>query len=106
MVILPRRRFLQFAATAAAASALPRYACALDYPTRPVRMLEGFGGGSTPDLVSRLFGQWLSDHLGQPFVVENRTGAGGNVATEAVATSPADGYTLLTCVTANAINAT
>ena len=79
---------------------------ALDYPTRPVRIFEGFGGGSTPDLVSRLIGQWLAQRLHQPFVVENRTGAGGNIAAEAVATAAPDGYTLLTCVTANAINAT
>ena len=86
--------------------ALPRFAAALDYPTRPVRIIEGFGGGSTPDLVSRLIGQWLAQRLHQPFVVENRTGAGGNVAAQAVATAAPDGYTLLTCVTANAINVT
>jgi tripartite-type tricarboxylate transporter receptor subunit TctC len=96
---------LAAAAAAAAAPAFSRSAAADDYPTRPVRIFEGFGGGSTPDLVSRLIGQWLSERLGQPFVVENRTGAGGNIATEAVVTAPADGYTLLTCVTANAINA-
>ena len=83
-----------------------RYACALDYPTRPVRIFEGFGGGSTPDLISRLIGQWLAQRLHQPFVVENRTGAGGNIAAEAVAHAAPDGYTLMTCLTANAINAT
>ena len=103
---IPRRSFLYLTATAAAASALPRTAGALDYPTRPVRIVEGFGGGSTPDLVARLIGQWLAQRLHQPFVVENRTGAGGNVAAEAVAQAAPDGYTLLTCVTANAINAT
>jgi tripartite-type tricarboxylate transporter receptor subunit TctC len=72
---------------------------------RPVKVFEGFGGGGTPDLVSRLIGQWLSEKLGQPFVVENRTGAAGNIATEAVVTAPPDGYTLLTCLSANAINA-
>lgn len=103
---LPRRGFLQWTAATAAAAALPKLAFALDYPTRPVRIFEGFGGGGTPDLVSRLIGQWLSTHLGQAFVVENRTGAAGNIATEAVVTAPADGYTLLTCLSANAINAT
>jgi tripartite-type tricarboxylate transporter receptor subunit TctC len=103
---IPRRRFLRFAAGAAAISGCARHAFALDYPQHAARIFEGFGAGSTPDLVSRLFGQWLSDHLGQPFVVENRPGAGGNLAAQAVATAPADGYTLLTCATANAINAT
>ena len=77
-----------------------------EYPTRAVRIIEGFGGGSTPDLVSRLVGQWLAARLGQPFVVEERTGAGSNIATEAVVTASPDGYTLLNVVTANAINAT
>ena len=77
-----------------------------EYPTRAVRIIEGFGGGSTPDLVSRLIGQWLAARLGQPFVVEERTGAGSNIATEAVVTASPDGYTLLNVVTANAINAT
>jgi len=103
--ILPRRRCLAMAAGAVATAALPRLARALDYPLRPVKIFEGFGGGGTPDLVSRLIGQWLSEKLGQPFVVENRTGAAGNIATEAVVTAPADGYTLLTCLSANAINA-
>jgi tripartite-type tricarboxylate transporter receptor subunit TctC len=93
------------AAGAAVASAFSPMAAADDYPSRPVRIIEGFGGGSTPDLVSRLMGQWLSDRLHQPVVVENRTGAGGNVAAQTVIGAPADGYTLLTCVTANAINA-
>ncbi len=103
---LPRRGFLQGAAAAAALAVFPEIAAALDYPTRPVRIFEGFGGGGTPDLLSRLIGQWLSARLGQPFVVENRTGAAGNLATEAVVSAPADGYTLLTCLSANAINAT
>ena len=72
----------------------------------PCRIIEGFGGGSTPDLVARLVGQWLSERLGQPFVVESRTGAGGNIATQVVVSSAPDGYTLLTVVSANAINAT
>jgi tripartite-type tricarboxylate transporter receptor subunit TctC len=101
-----RREFLRLAAgVAVSAAALPRPAFALDYPTRPVRIFEGFGGGGTPDLVSRLIGQWLAERLGQPFVVENRTGAAGNLATEAVVTAAPDGYTLLTCLSANAVNA-
>jgi len=104
-MLIRRRRFLQLAAGSAAISAVAGVASADDYPTRPVRIFEGFGGGSTPDLVSRLIGQWLAARLGQPFVVESRTGAGGNIATEAVVTAPADGYTLLSCLTANAINA-
>jgi tripartite-type tricarboxylate transporter receptor subunit TctC len=104
-VKLGRRRFLHLAAGVAVALAFFRVAAADDYPTHTVRIVDGFGPGSTPDLVSRLFGQWFSDHLGQPFVVENRTGAGGNVAAETVLASPADGYTLLGCVTAHAINA-
>ena len=97
---------LSAAAGAFTASFAPRLAAALDYPTRPVRMFEGFGGGGTPDLVSRLIGQWLSEKLGQPFVIENRTGAAGNLATETVVSAAPDGYTLLTCLSANAINAT
>jgi tripartite-type tricarboxylate transporter receptor subunit TctC len=104
-VKLLRRQFLQIAAGAAAAPAFSPLASADDYPSRPVRIIEGFGAGSTPDLVSRLIGQWLSHRLHQPFIVENRPGAGSNVATQAVVSAPADGYTLLTCVTANAINA-
>jgi tripartite-type tricarboxylate transporter receptor subunit TctC len=101
----PRREFLCLAAGSAAAASLPRYARALDYPVRPVRIVEGFGGGGTPDLLSRLIGQWLSQQLGQPFIVENKTGAAGNIATETVVKAAPDGYTLLTCLTANAINA-
>jgi tripartite-type tricarboxylate transporter receptor subunit TctC len=103
---LPRREFLSLAAIAAAAPAFPRLASALDYPTRPVRLIEGYGAGGTPDLVSRLIARWLSERLGQPFIVENRDGASGNIATEAVAAAAPDGYTLLTCASANAINAT
>jgi tripartite-type tricarboxylate transporter receptor subunit TctC len=102
---LPRRRFLSLAAASAAMPGLARLADAADYPARPVRIFEGFGGGGTPDLISRVFAQWLSQRLGQPFVVENRTGAAGNIATEAVLSATPDGYTLLTCLTANAINA-
>jgi tripartite-type tricarboxylate transporter receptor subunit TctC len=102
---IPRREFLAWAAGAATLPAIPRLAFAADYPARPVKIFEGFGGGGTPDLVSRLIGQWLSERLGQPFVIENRTGAAGNIATEAVVTAPPDGYTLLTCLSANAVNA-
>jgi tripartite-type tricarboxylate transporter receptor subunit TctC len=100
-----RRQFLHLSVAAAAAT-VAQPASAIDYPTRPVRVIDGFGGGSTPDLVSRLIGQWLSEQLHQPFVVDNRVGAGGNIAAEAVARSAPDGYTLLTCVTSDAINAT
>jgi tripartite-type tricarboxylate transporter receptor subunit TctC len=100
-----RRRLVLLATGALTPSVFSRRASALDYPVRPVKVFEGFGGGGTPDLVSRLIGQWLSEKLGQPFVVENRTGAAGNIATEAVVTAPPDGYTLLTCLSANAINA-
>jgi tripartite-type tricarboxylate transporter receptor subunit TctC len=103
-MLLPRRRLFAMAAGAVAASALPRSASALDYPTRPVRLIEGYGAGGTPDLVSRLIGNWLSQQLGQPFVVENRDGASGNIATEAVVNAAPDGYTLLTIASANTIN--
>jgi tripartite-type tricarboxylate transporter receptor subunit TctC len=103
---LSRRRFLHLTAGLTALPASSRIARAQAYPTRAVRLVEGFGGGSSADLGARLIGQWLSERLGQPFVVENRTGAGSNIATEAVVTAAPDGYTLLTCVTANAINAT
>jgi tripartite-type tricarboxylate transporter receptor subunit TctC len=103
---LQRREFLRLAVAAATMPATTRFASAQNYPIRPVRIIEGFGGGSTPDLVARLVGQWLSDHLGQPFVVESRTGAGSNIATQLVVSAAPDGYTLLTVVTANAINAT
>jgi tripartite-type tricarboxylate transporter receptor subunit TctC len=104
-VKLPRRRFLHLAAGAAALPALPRIASALDYPTRLVRILVGFAAGGAADVNTRIIGKWLAQHLGQQFVVENRTGAGSNIATEAVARASPDGYTLLTCAAANAINA-
>jgi tripartite-type tricarboxylate transporter receptor subunit TctC len=105
IVNLGRRQLLFMTAGAAAASALPRAARALDYPTRPVHILVGLPPGGQIDIVARLIGQWLSDRLGQTFIVENRPGAGGNIATEAVVRAPADGYTLLMCTTANAVNA-
>jgi tripartite-type tricarboxylate transporter receptor subunit TctC len=102
---LPRRKFLRVAAGAAALPALPRVASALDYPTRPVHLLVGFAAGGPLDTSARLIGQWLSERLGQPFVIENRPGAGSNLATEIVARAPPDGYTLLEASAANAWNA-
>jgi tripartite-type tricarboxylate transporter receptor subunit TctC len=103
---LPRRKFLHLAAGAAALPAVPRFAWAQAYPTRPVRLIEGFGAGSAPDVLARLIGQSLSEQLGQSFVVENRSGANSNIATDAVARASPDGYTLLLITSANAINAT
>jgi tripartite-type tricarboxylate transporter receptor subunit TctC len=103
---LPRRNFLHLAAAAAALPALSRIASALDYPTRPVRWIVGFASGGGNDIVARLMGQWLSEHLGQPFVIENRPGAGTNIATEAVVNAAPDGYTLLFVAPSAAINAT
>jgi len=103
---LPRRHFLHLAAGAAALPALSRLACAQSYPTRPVRWIVGFTPAGGNDIVARLMGQWLSERLGQPFVIENRPGAGTNIATEAVVNAAPDGYTLLLANMANAINAT
>ena len=103
---LPRRTFLCLAAGAAALPVVSRVARAQTYPTRPVRWVVAAGAGSTADIVVRLMGQWLSERLGQPFVVEHRPGAGANIGTEAVVRAPADGYTLLLVNPANAINAT
>ena len=103
---LPRRHFLHLATGAAAMLAMPRVASALDYPTRPVRIIAGFPPGAAPDILARLVGQELSERLGQQFVVENRPGAGSNIGTEIVAKAPPDGYTLLLVVSSNAINAT
>jgi tripartite-type tricarboxylate transporter receptor subunit TctC len=103
---LPRRNFLQLAMGASALPAVSRLACAQAYPTRPVRLMVGFAAGGGYDIVARLIGQWLSERLGQPFVIENRPGAGTNIATEAVVRAPPDGYTLLLIGSTNAINAT
>jgi tripartite-type tricarboxylate transporter receptor subunit TctC len=103
---LRRRHFLQLAGAAAAAPALPRGAAALDYPTRPVKILVGFSAGGAVDIVARLMGQWLSQRLGGDFVVEDRPGAANNIATADMINSPRDGYTLLLVNPTNAINAT
>jgi tripartite-type tricarboxylate transporter receptor subunit TctC len=102
---LPRRNFLQLAAGAAALPAVSRIAWAQTYPSRPVRIIVGFAPGGAGDIVARLMGQWLSERLGQPFVVENRPGGSGNIAGEAGVRAPADGYTLLMVSSANAANA-
>ncbi len=103
---LPRRKFLQLAAGSVALPAVSRMARAQAYPTRPVHVLVGVAAGGPNDTVARLLGQWLSERLGQQFVIENRTGAGGNIATEAVVRSPADGYTLLLVTSSSAVNVT
>jgi tripartite-type tricarboxylate transporter receptor subunit TctC len=105
-VKLPRRQFLHLAAGAAALPAVSRIARAQAYPSRPVRIIVGFAAGGATDILARLLGQVLSERLGQQFVIENRTGAATNIATEAVVRAPADGYTLLLVVPANAISAT
>ncbi len=101
----PRRTFLRLSMGAAALSAMPRMARAQAYPSRPARIVVGFPPGGATDIQARLAAQWLSDRLGQQFVVENRAGASGNIGTEFVAKAPADGYTLLQVVTPHAINA-
>jgi tripartite-type tricarboxylate transporter receptor subunit TctC len=103
---LPRRQFLRLAGATAALAGLSRVATAQVYPSRPMRIIVGFPAGSTADILARLIGQWLSDRLGQACVIENRAGAGTNIAAEAVVRSPPDGYTLLWMTSANAINAT
>jgi tripartite-type tricarboxylate transporter receptor subunit TctC len=106
MTKLPRRNFLRLAAGAAALPALARIARAETYPSRPVRIVVGLAPGGANDIVARLMGQWLSERLGQPFVIENRPGAGTNIATEMVVRAPPDGYTLLFVSATSAINAT
>jgi tripartite-type tricarboxylate transporter receptor subunit TctC len=101
-----RRRFLHLAGGAAALPVLTRFAWAQAYPSRPARLISGFPPGGANDLIARLIGQWLSERLGRPFVVENRPGAASNIATEAVVHALPDGYTLLLVVQANAVNAT
>src|SRR5208282_2365942 len=103
---LPRRQFLHLAAGAATLPAVARMARAQSYPARPVHLVVGFAAGSTTDILARLMGQWLSQRLGQQFVVENRPGAGGNLGAETVVKAAADGYTLLMVPPAVAANAT
>jgi tripartite-type tricarboxylate transporter receptor subunit TctC len=103
---LPRRNFLHLAAGAAALPAVPRLARTQDYPTRPVRIVVGFAPGGLNDINARLIGHWLSERLGQQFIIDNRPGASGNIAMESVVRSPPDGYTLVTVATSSAVNAT
>jgi tripartite-type tricarboxylate transporter receptor subunit TctC len=104
--LLARRNFLRLAGASALAPTFSRIAGAQDYPTRPVRLIVGFPPGGGTDVAARLVGQWLSERIGQPVVIENRPGAGSNIATEAVVHAAADGHTLLLVSTAHAINAT
>ena len=101
---IPRRRFLSLTASSAVFTALAGTAKAQSYPTRPIHLIVGFPAGGPNDILARLIGHWLSERLGQPVMVENRPGASGNIATEAVMQAPADGYTLLLVGPANAIN--
>ena len=103
---LLRRQFLHFAAGAAALSASIEVTNAQTYPTRPVHIIVPFAAGNGPDIIARLMEHWLSERLGEPFIIDNRPGAGTNVGTEAVTTASPDGYTLLWTPTASAINAT
>jgi tripartite-type tricarboxylate transporter receptor subunit TctC len=102
---MKRRQFLRSITGAAGLAVLPRARAQDAYPNRPARILAGFAAGGGVDITARLMGQWLNTRLGQPFVVENRTGADGNIATEAVIKAPADGYTLLLATLPNAVNA-
>src|SRR6201991_4758579 len=101
-----RRRILRLTAGAVALPAVARTARAQAYPARPVRIVVGFAPGGPNDINARLIGQWLSERLGQPFVIDNRPGASGNIGTEAMVRAPSDGHTLLMAGTFNAINAT
>ena len=103
---LPRRNFLHLAAGAAALLAVSRIARSQAYPSRPVRLIVSVAPAGASDILARLMGQWLSERLGQQFIIDNRPGAGSNIGTEAVVRAPADGYTLLLVATSAAINAT
>src|ERR1700722_5096882 len=102
----PRRQFLRLAAGAAAVPLVSRIARAQTYPTRPVRLVVGFPAGQTADIVARIMGQWLSERLGQPVVIDNRPGASSNTATELVVRASPDGYTLLSVYSSNLANET
>jgi len=102
---LPRRNFLHLAAGGVTLPLFPRLASAQAYPSRPVRMIVGFPAGNAPDIVARLMGQWLSDQLGQPIVIENRPGAASNIGMEAAVRAPPDGYTMMITVLTNVFNA-
>src|SRR5262245_7584699 len=104
--LLGRRQFLHLAAGAAAIPVFARIAWAQAYPTRPVRLIDGYPPGGSADITARLIGQWLSGRLGQPFVIDNRAGGGGNIATEAVVSAPPDGHTLLLVGTSHTVNGT
>src|ERR1700722_8915203 len=101
-----RRRFLRLAAIAAALPATSRLGLAQTYPARPVRLISSFAAGGPNDLLARLIGQWLSERLGQPFIIDNRPGAGGNIGAELAAKAAPDGYTLLMVAPANVVNVT
>ena len=103
---LPRRQFLYLAVGAAALPAVPRIARAQAYPTGPVRLIDGYPPGGSADITARLIGQWLSERIGQPFIIDNRPGASGNIAMESVVRSPPDGYTLVMVALSSAVNAT
>src|SRR5476649_3096921 len=104
MAKVPRRTFLSFGIGAATLHAVPRFAWSQSYPTRSVRIVVGFTAGGSTDIGARLIGQWLQERLGQPFVIENRPGAGTNIATEAVVHAAPDGYTLLMIGSVNTYN--
>ena len=101
---LPRRKFFELTVSVAALPILPRRASAIDCPSRPVHIIVGFAAGGPTDILARLIGQWLSERLAVPFVIEDRPGAATNIATEAVAHAPPDGYTLLAAVSTNTVN--